>query len=240
MTHPTAPATKSALWEDIMEIFYSPSEVFARREGRGYGLAWLVLVVLTAVLFYATRGALQPIFDAESARQAAAALEANPELDPDMIRSRFQAAQKFAGIGLIVLTAILPFVVGLLLWLAGKAVGATQALGAAIMVAVFSAFPKLLGLVSAAIQSAFMDPESLTGQASVSLGPARFFDPGTTGPMMMGILVRLDVFILWPTVLLAIGLKVTGKVSMGQAAIAAAIVWVLGALPVLLGALISV
>lgn len=236
MTEPTAPETKSALWEDILEIFYAPTQVFARREGRGYGLPWLVLVVLTAVLFYATKGALQPIFDAESARQAAAVLEANPELDPEMIRDRFEAGQKFAGIAIILFSAIAPFVVGLLLWLAGKVVGAIQVLGAAIMVAVFSAFPKLLGFVSAAIQSAFMAPESLTGQASVSLGPARFFDPDT-GPMLMAFLIRLDVFTIWATVLLAIGLKVTGKVSMGQAAIATAIVWVLGALPALLGGL---
>ncbi|MGH7659274.1 MAG: YIP1 family protein, partial [Gemmatimonadales bacterium] len=226
MTEPTAPVAKSALWEDILEIFYAPAQVFARREGRGYGLPWLVLVVLTAVLFYASMGALQPIFDAESARQAAAVLEANPELDAEMIRSRFEAGQKFAGIAIIVFSAIVPFIVGLLLWLAGKVVGAIQVLGAAIMVAVFSAFPKLLGFVSAAIQSAFMAPESLTGQASVSLGPARFFDPVTTGPMLMAFLIRLDVFTIWATVLLAIGLKVTGKVSLGQAAIAAAIVWV--------------
>ena len=42
---------------------------------------------------------------------------------------------------------------------------------------------------------------------------------------------------IWVTVLLAIGLYVVGKVSKQQAAIAAAITWVVGALPVVFGAL---
>ena len=47
---------------------------------------------------------------------------------------------------------------------------------------------------------------------------------------------RLDVFTIWVTVLLAIGLAVTGNVSRSRAAIAAAIVWLLGAAPLLLQA----
>jgi ABC-type transport system involved in cytochrome c biogenesis permease component len=45
------------------------------------------------------------------------------------------------------------------------------------------------------------------------------------------------VFTIWVTVLLAIGLHVVGKIPKQQAAIAAVIVWVVGALPALLGAL---
>jgi hypothetical protein len=47
----------------------------------------------------------------------------------------------------------------------------------------------------------------------------------------------VDVFTIWETVLLAIGLEVTGKVSKSNAYLAAAIVWFIGALPALLGAL---
>jgi len=50
---------------------------------------------------------------------------------------------------------------------------------------------------------------------------------------------RIDVFTIWVTVLVAIGLAVTGKISRGKAAIAAAIVWLVGALPTLASALRS-
>ena len=47
----------------------------------------------------------------------------------------------------------------------------------------------------------------------------------------------MDLFTIWVTVLLAIGLHVVGKIPKQQAAIAAAITWVVGALLPLFGAL---
>jgi hypothetical protein len=54
---------------------------------------------------------------------------------------------------------------------------------------------------------------------------------------MLVILSRFDVFIIWTTVLLGIGLHVTGKIPKSKAMIAAFIVGALGALPAVLGAL---
>jgi ABC-type transport system involved in cytochrome c biogenesis permease component len=54
---------------------------------------------------------------------------------------------------------------------------------------------------------------------------------------MVALASRVDVFTIWITVLLAIGLAVVGRIPRQQAAIAAAIVWLLGALPAMLGAL---
>jgi hypothetical protein len=48
---------------------------------------------------------------------------------------------------------------------------------------------------------------------------------------VLALLGRLDVFTIWVTILLAIGLSVTGKISRNKAAIAGVVVWLLGALP---------
>ncbi len=238
MTEPTAAtAATPAVWEDILEIFYAPSRVFARREGRGFGVPWLIYIILLAILFFATRSALQPVYDAETSRQMMSALAKNPQISEDMVRTQMEMGKKFTGVAIILFGALAPLLVGLLLWLVGKAVGAAEVLGAAVMVAVMSQYPRLLGFVAGAIQAAFIAPEKIRGQASISLGPARFIDPDTASALTTGLLVRLDVFTIWATVLLAIGLKVTGKVDMTRAAIVAAVIWVLGALPVLLGAL---
>lgn len=239
MTEPTATTARPAVWEDILEIFYAPSRVFARREGRGFGVPWLILVVLTAVIFFATKSALQPVFDAEASRQVMNAVAKNPQITADMAQQQAEIGKKFAGVAIILFSAIGPLLVGLFLWLVGKAVGAVEVLGTAIMVAVMAQYPRLLGFVAGAIQAAFTAPENIRGQTSISLGPARFIDPDTAGALTTGLLVRLDVFTIWATVLLAIGLKVTGKVDMTRAAVAAAVVWLLGALPTLLGALVQ-
>jgi hypothetical protein len=49
--------------------------------------------------------------------------------------------------------------------------------------------------------------------------------------MVLALLGRVDLFTIWVTVLLAIGLAVTGKIPRSKAAVAAVIVWLVGALP---------
>jgi hypothetical protein len=71
----------------------------------------------------------------------------------------------------------------------------------------------------------------------LTVGVGHFLDPDTTSPLLVAIASRLDVFTIWVTVLLAIGLSVTGKIPRSRAAVAAAIVFVLGWLSPLLNAL---
>jgi ABC-type transport system involved in cytochrome c biogenesis permease component len=82
-----------------------------------------------------------------------------------------------------------------------------------------------------------MAPEKLNSINSVGFNLARFMNPDTASAVAIAVASRVDLFTFWVTVLLAIGLHVVGKVSKQQAAIAAAIVWVIGALPAVFGAL---
>jgi hypothetical protein len=93
--------------------------------------------------------------------------------------------------------------------------------------------------VLAGAQGLLLDPATLNGRFKLSLGVGRFFDPDTASPVLLALVGRVDVFTIWVTVLLAIGLSVTGRIPRSRAAVAAAIVWVAGALPQLLGALRS-
>jgi hypothetical protein len=68
-------------------------------------------------------------------------------------------------------------------------------------------------------------------------GVGRFLDPETTSPMLLVFAGPLDVFSLWMTVLVAIGFAVTGGIPRSRAAIGAAVVWLVAALPRLPGAL---
>lgn len=231
-----APPPKVSLWEDFLEIFYAPSRVFARRGANDWGIPLLVLIVLSAILTFATWDLLKPLIDAESAR-AFAERVSTLNLTPEQIEQQRAAVEKFSGffpIIIIISVGIIPLIVGLFLWLAGKAVGAVELLGEALMISVFSYFPRLVGSVALAVQAALIPEEKLNGLAVVSIGPARFLDPAKTSAGMLAMAGRLDLFILWSTVLLAIGLRVKGKVSIGQAAIAAFVVWLLGSFQAIL------
>ena len=70
-----ATAKKPSVWEDFVDIFIAPAEVFARREDGRFGIALLVLAVLITVLAIGTRSLMQPVFDAEFNRQMALAMK---------------------------------------------------------------------------------------------------------------------------------------------------------------------
>lgn len=230
-------AEKTLIWEDFVDIFYAPSSVFARREK---GSPWppiLVVTILLGLLFYANSGVLEPIMDAEFRRGMATAMRDNPQLTPEMIERSRGFTEMFTKVGVFIVMPITIFLIGLALWLCGKIVDAKQTLKAAVVVAAYSYMPRVLESLIVGLQGLLMDVSRLTGRYQVTLSAARFSDPETTSPALLAILGRFDVFIIWVTVLLAIGLAVTGKIPRGKAAIAAFLVWILGALPTVLPAL---
>jgi hypothetical protein len=229
-----APAPASR-WEDFVDIFYAPSAVYARREHSGFGIPMLIVTVLSGLIMLAMFNALAPIFDAEFARGAAAAIKQGAT------EQQMAAGRKFGEVVVKVMSFIGPpilmFLSGLFLWLFGKIFGARQTLNAAIMVAAYANVPRLIGTLLGGVQALLTDPANLTSRYSVTLSAARFMDPATASPVLLAVAGRLDLFTLWTTVLLAIGLAVTGKISRGKALAAAFLVWVLGALPELMSAL---
>ena len=139
----------------------------------------------------------------------------------------------FFGIGL----TISVFGTGLVLWLVSKLFDAKTSVAAAIMIATYSEVPRIVQILVNAAQALFMSPERLNAINSVGFNPARFMDPDHASAVAIALASRFDLFVIWITVLLAIGIYVVGKVTKQQAAIIAVIVWVLGALPGVLSAL---
>ena len=237
-TVPSAsPAKQASRWEDFVDIFYAPSSVFERRRNSGFGIPMLVVTVLIGGIFLANSSAMQPIMDAEFTRQTAAMMKQNPNLTPEMMEKGRAIGETFQKIGAFIFLPIAMFLTGLSLWLVGKLFDAKQTLGAAIMVSSYSYVVRVLESAIGGVQLLLMDPASLNGRLKISLGIGRFLDPDTTSPLVLALLGRVDVFTIWLTVLLGIGLSVTGKIPRSKAMIAAVVVWFVGAIPLVLGAL---
>ena len=226
-----APAKPASRWEDFIDIFYAPSSVYERRRNSGFGIPMLVVTVLVGAIFIANSSAMQPIMDAEFARGAAQAMKQNPQITPEAMEKMRSVGETFAKVGAFVVVPIAMFLTGLVLWIVGKFFDAKQTLAAAIMVAAYAYLPRVLESIVNGVQLLLMDPASLDGRYRISLGLGRFLDPATASPMLLALLGRMDVFTIWVTVLLAIGLSVTGRIPRSKAAIAAVIVWLVGALP---------
>ena len=231
------PPAKASLWEDFVDIFYAPSSVFARRANGEWGKPLLFLVIAAAVLIFLTKNAMQPIMDAEFARRSAEMMRRNPNLTAEQLSSGRNFFETLGPILFAVVLAISIIGAGIVLWLVGKLFDAKESVAAALMIAVYSEVPRIAQILVHAAQALFMSPDSLNSAYSVTLSLARFMDPDRASPMVLALASRVDVFTVWVTVLLAIGLHVVAKISRQQAAIAAGITWVLGALPVMIGAL---
>lgn len=229
----TAAAPKStSVWEDFIDIFVSPSQVFARRKGRGFIIPLIVVTIVIAALAIGTSPLMQPMYDAIWEQTSAQITSQNAQITAEQLSTIRGMQGKIITATMVVGTPIGIVFVGLLLWLVGKLFNSEQNVRDALMVSSYAFFPKILALVAAAVLALLLDPSSITSPYSLTLGLGRFVD-NAANPALAAIVGRLDVFTIWVTVLLGVGLYVTGKVPRGKAAIAAVIVWVVGALPAL-------
>jgi hypothetical protein len=226
-----APAQQPAsFWEDLIDIFYQPTNVFRRRRGASAWPPFLFVAVSVGVITFATFNAIEPAVAGGFARALPALMRQNPQMTQEMA-DKAQHVQEislryFSG----VVMAMSILVVGLLTWLLGKIFGAVEDFGAAMLIASYAYLPRVLGAILSSAQGLLLDPLKVSSLASLSLGPARFFDPATTSPVLMVLLMRLDVTVLWETVLLAVGLAVLGKISKSQATIFGILIWIVGGL----------
>jgi hypothetical protein len=231
-----ASAERVAVWEDFIDIFYAPSNVFARRQHGSFWIPMLAVTMLVGTLFYLNSGAMQPIMDAEFNRGMAAAMRQNPQLTPEAMDRFRQIGTRIGQIVIFVMMPLTITMIGVCLWLIGKLFEAKQTFKAALVVAAYAYVPRVVETVFNGLQALMLDPANLNGRFRLSLGPGRFIDPDTASPLLLAIVGRIDLFTIWVTILLAIGLSVTGNIPRSRAAVAAALIWAIGALPLILQA----
>lgn len=225
MTAPTATSASTAgVWEDFVDIFYAPSTVFERRRAGQFGLALLILTILSVIIYFATKGGMEAVMDAEFQRRTAEAAANNPKAAEAMQKMQ-GTMEKIGWLFALIGTPIGVFIMGILLWIGGKAVGSVASIGAAVMVATYAMVPRLLLSLIAGVQGLLMDPNSITSRYSVTTSVARFLDPNTTNPTLLKIAGQIDPFAIWTAALLGIGLHVVGRVPRGKAFVVAAVIW---------------
>jgi hypothetical protein len=227
------------LWEDFIDIFTSPSDVFRRRQNSGFGMQLFILTVLFAIIIIGTKALVLPAVSADIARQGAMAMHKNPQITQEMLQKQQAIGEKFGFVFVIIVLPIMAMLTGLVLWLVGKIFDSKANGTQALVISTYAFFPKLLALIAGALIAYLSNPERLNGMTRLSLGIGALLDPDKTSPLLLGLLARVDVFTIWETILIAIGLHVIGKVPKAQSYMAAVLVWLIGALPPVLAALRS-
>lgn len=211
-----APAAKSASrWEDFVDIFFAPSQVFARRRDGRFWLPLLVFVVLNTGLFMAARPLMAPVFDHMASVQEAKMRRDNPQVTDEQVAVGRRMQEKFTtgwlGAAMVAVgQAFMVLGVALLLWLLAKPFGSGASYGQAATVAAFAFIPRLLATALTALLLLVTGAEHATTLESIGFSPARFLGEDTA-PMLRALLGRFDLFVLWSTVLLGIGIALMGR-----------------------------
>ena len=211
-------------------------ELFRRRSNAGFGLAFLVLSALCVVLYYA----FPTVSRAFTEAQIAASLAKNPERAAQMQASGGDPAAgwKFFGvlvpIGMFVVILIMAFST----WVAAKIASVALRFKQAMMLNTWIAYIFVVQLIIVSILGLFKvnRGESLDAVKDRSTGVLRLMDTANTPGWLIGLLSRLDVFAIWQLVLTAIAIVAITKTTKSNAYVIAGIVWLLGALPIMLAA----
>jgi len=244
MTDPmTAPAAApaSSIIEDMIDIFGSPSAVFARRAGRSAMAPFLTVLALFLALMFVNQGVMSNIMESQQATKTAAALKGK-SLTADQLEQVSASQKTMAKFAFVAIAVVMPVTIllfALVAWLVGKPFGSTMSYGTALMVVSFAWLPKVVEQVLLSVQGMMLDTSVLTDPSQVTLGLARFLDHTTTSAAVMALAGRVDPIVLWGTFLLAAGYASAGKMERNKAWAAAATVWALGAVPMLAGALMT-
>lgn len=222
MSHPAdavAPKAKGGLFEDLIEVLYKPADVFDRARNNGFGKYLLVTALLVAVVIFGTKGLLQPAIDAQFEMQMRMMAERGQAM-PEQAQAAGRGFATWSTLGVFVLAALIgPLLNGVFLLIGGKIAGAALSFRQATLIAVLGGMPRILSVLLMPVVALFTEtPRSLM---DLGLSAARFVDPTSTNPAILGLLANIDVFRIWQILLIGIGVAVIGKVERSAGFIAA-------------------
>jgi hypothetical protein len=219
-----APA-KSAAWEDVLDIFYAPRQVFERRRDGKYLVTMLIVGVLTAGTFYLSQQLNDALTEAEIARMVRSG-----EMPGEQAKVALGFAKKMASLGIVflpVMTAIGSWISGLILFILGKLMGAKLSFGQGTAIAVLSSMPEVLGRALVGVQGLMLDTSNVAHKYSFSISAARFLD-ADAGKWMLKLGALADPFVLWGLVLTGMGAYIIGRMEKEKAAVLAIVVGLIG------------
>ncbi len=219
---PVAPRPDSAAWEDVLDIFYAPTQVFERRRDGKYWVPLLILCALSVALYFLSVQVNDAIADAEFTR--AMAQQPN-KLTPEQMAQARAFAEKFKSL-IVYITPIFiiigAMVSGLMIWLLGMGMGGKLTFAQGVTVAVLANYPEALGRAVVGAQGLFLDTATVTSKYSFATSVARFMSPDANKYLLkLGALA--DPFVLWGAVLLFLGVFVIGRMEKEKAAVLAII-----------------
>ena len=223
----SAATTDASVMDDIIEIFYAPSRVFARRrDNPKFWAAFVILSVLFAIGIWVMMKNYADVLDVQIRRQMQTAMAKNPQMTAEQADTGRRMGQTIAPIAGVFMGVISTLLLGLGVWLVGKLFDSKADLRHGMMIATFASFPKIIDLIIGAVLALVMGTSGMTNMMAAGPSLARFAPTGVSNTML-ALLSRVSIGTIWATILIAIGLHVAGRMMKGRAYAAAIVLWLI-------------
>lgn len=232
----TPPAPNASLWEDFVDIFYTPSDVFRRRATGSYMIPLVIVTLLVCALTFTNRSVLQPVYDAEIDK-ALAQMKSNPAITADALAKARSFTEIFIQVTAVIGAPIAILVIALVVWIFSRIFDAKVTGHASMVISAYSAVPFVIENLSWSVQGLLLDPSKLTSRMSLAIGPARFVNAEGMSPLAAAAIAHVDVFSIWTAALLGIGIVTIANAPRSKAVVIGVAIWVLGLAPAALSAL---
>ena len=217
-----APVVKTAAWEDVLDIFYAPRQVFERRRDGKYLIPLLLLAAVTVATFFLSAQVNEALADVEFKRAMAAQ---TTKLTPEQMASAKAFAEKIKAVGVYfipVFVVVGAWIGGVIILLLSSMMGGKLNFAQATVIGILSSMPELLSKVAIGAQGLFLDTATIVHKYSFSINAARFL-PGTASSWMLKLGAIADPFVLWGTFLVGMGAWIIGRMEKEKAAVLAII-----------------
>lgn len=223
-----APAAASR-WEDYIDIFISPAELYRRRAHDRVLPPFLTLIGLALLFYFLLLPANGMVMRASATdEQALAAMERMGTL-----------MTVFGAIMVPVLYALVIVTAAAFLWLGGRMADIRTDFGRMALIATYAAFVYLLSQIAGAVSVLIHGEAGLDVARHMSFGPLRFMGSMDMNNALMAFLRRFELFAIWQAVLWAVGLRAIYRVGWARAGAVAFAAWLLFIIPGMIGAIMS-
>ena len=226
-----APVEQKSRWEDILDVFFAPSDLFRRRGNDRLGPPLITLLVLATVFYYILLPAQKMVMRASmEARMPAGG-------PPPGAETMMNLMPILGGIMQPIMFLIMTAVTACLLWVLCRVVGAKRTFRQMMIVSTYAGFIGLLGWIAGSISVMLHGPEGLDPMKHMTIGVTRLIDTTTMSKPLAGFLSLFSIFTIWQAIVWAIGVHVVTGVSKGKAAAVAAGTWLLTGIPAIVGSI---
>ncbi len=217
---------RAARWEDLVDVFLSPGQLFARRAEESWLTPFIILVVISIVLYYVFLPANTAVMESAMRAQLPAGAQAPSS-------GAMHTFQMLGGLFVPIGIGVSVVFTGLLIWGFSRLAGITLRFGQGVLIAVYAAY---VGILQQIIASVLIILKSNQGGAvdvvrDFSFGIMRFMPKDAVPAALVPLLARLDLFAIWQAVLFAVGVYVIGRTTKGRAVAVAAGAWLIYAIP---------